>query len=155
VLDQKYRLQNSFTQKAYESGLTNVHPYSIQCIVIVGRAPTGKDERKSLELFRNSTKDVTIVTFDELLEKLKEIQRVFSASDEATPRYARRCSCWPQAPQEAVVGDQFRSAEAQHVGVDATPYQVGAQFVGAPGSIWKRLHVIGGDQLASGIDGES
>lgn len=85
VLDQKYRLQNSFTQKAYESGLTNVHPYSIQCIVIVGTAPTGKDERKSLELFRNSTKDVTIITFDELMEKLKEIQRVFSASDEAAP----------------------------------------------------------------------
>jgi len=57
--------------------------------------------------------------------------------------------------RKQVVGDQLRSAEAQHVGVDATPYQVGAQFVGAPGSIWKRLHVIGGDQLASGIDGES
>ena len=85
VLDQKYRLQNSFTQKAYESGLMNVHPYSIQCIVIVGTSPTGKDERKSLELFRNSTKDVTVVTFDELLEKLKEIQRVFSASDETAP----------------------------------------------------------------------
>ncbi len=85
VLDQKYRLQNSFTQKAYESGLTNVHPYSIQCIVIVGAAPTSKDERKSLELFRNSTKDVAIVTFDELLEKLKEIQRVFSAADEPAP----------------------------------------------------------------------
>lgn len=85
VLDQKYRLQNSFTQKAYESGLTNVHPYSIQCIVIVGTSPAGKDEKKSLELFRNSTKDVTIVTFDELLEKLKEIQRVFSASEEIPP----------------------------------------------------------------------
>jgi hypothetical protein len=85
VLDQKYRLQNSFTQKAYESSLTNVHPYSIQCIVIVGTSPTDKDQKKSLELFRNSTKDVTIVTFDELLEKLKEIQRVFSASDASTP----------------------------------------------------------------------
>lgn len=85
VLDQKYRLQNSFTQKVYESGLTNVHPYSIQCIVIVGMSPAGKDEKKSLELFRNSTKDVTIVTFNELLEKLKEIQRIFSASDEIPP----------------------------------------------------------------------
>ena len=62
-----------------------MHPYSIQCIVIVGTAPTGKDERKSLELFRNAAKDVTVVTFDELLEKLKEIQRVFSASDETAP----------------------------------------------------------------------
>jgi hypothetical protein len=82
VLDQKYRLQTSFTQKAYESGLVNVHPYSIQCIVIVGTSPLQRDERKSFELLRNSTKDVTIVTFDELLEKLKEIQRVFSAADD-------------------------------------------------------------------------
>ena len=82
VLDQKYRLQNSFTQKAYEAGLTNVHSYSIQCVVIIGTSPTGREEKKSLELFRNSTKDVSIVTFDELLEKLKKIQRAFSASDE-------------------------------------------------------------------------
>ena len=85
VLDQKYRLQNSFTQKAYESKLTKEHPYSIQCIVIVGTVPSGQDERKSLELYRNATKDVTVVTFDELLEKLKEIQRVFSAADENAP----------------------------------------------------------------------
>ncbi|MFZ3019789.1 MAG: Shedu immune nuclease family protein [Gallionella sp.] len=86
VLDQKYRLQTSFTQKAYESGLTDVHPYSIQCIVIVGTSPAQRDEKKSLELLRNSTKDVTIVTFDELLEKLKEIKRVFSAADDSAPK---------------------------------------------------------------------
>lgn len=39
--------------------------------------------------------------------------------------------------------------------MDATPYQVGAQFIGAPGSFWKRLDVIGGNQLAGGVDGES
>ena len=79
------RYQSLPTVNGYESGLTNVHPCSIPCIVIIGTAPTGKDERKSLGLFRNSTKDVTVVTFDELLGKLKEIQRVFSASDETTP----------------------------------------------------------------------
>ena len=85
MMKAKYAGSPGFTQKAYESGLTNVHPYSIQCIVIVGTAPTSKDERKSLELFRNSTKDMGIGTFDELLEKLKEIQRVFSAADEPAP----------------------------------------------------------------------
>ena len=38
--------------------------------------------RKSLDLFRNSTRDVAVVTFDELLEKLKVIQRVFAASNQ-------------------------------------------------------------------------
>jgi hypothetical protein len=32
-----------------------------------------------LELFRQSSKDVAILTFDELLEKLKGLQRVLTA----------------------------------------------------------------------------
>ena len=82
VLDQRLKLQTNFTQKAYESGLTEVHPYAIQCIVIAGRSPVERAAKKSLELFRNATKDVTVITFDELLQKLKEIQRVFAAGDQ-------------------------------------------------------------------------
>jgi hypothetical protein len=81
VLDQRFKLQTSFTQKAYESGLTGVHPYAIQCIVIVGTSPADQVRKKSLDLFRNATRDVVVVTFDELLEKLKEIQRVFAGSE--------------------------------------------------------------------------
>lgn len=85
VLDQRFRLQTSFTQKAYESGLMGVHPYSIQCIVIAGSSLTEQSAKKSLELFRNATKDVAVVTFDELLQKLKEIQRVLVAGDQHSP----------------------------------------------------------------------
>lgn len=85
VLDQRFRLQTSFTQKAYESGLTGVHPYSIQCIVIAGSSPTEQAAKKSLELFRNATKDVAVVTFNELLQKLKEIRRVLAAGDQQSP----------------------------------------------------------------------
>lgn len=82
VLDQRFKLQLSFTNKAYESGLTGVHPYAIQCIVIAGTSPQEQVRKKSLDLFRNATRDVSVVTFDELLDKLKEIQRVFAANDE-------------------------------------------------------------------------
>jgi hypothetical protein len=84
ALDQRFKLQTSFTQKAYESGLNNVHPYAVQCIVIAGTSPTDQIRKKSLDLFRNATRDVSVVTFDELLEKLKEIQRVFAANDQKT-----------------------------------------------------------------------
>ena len=84
VLDQRYRLHLSFTQKIYESDLRDVHPYAIQCIVIAGKTPEGKAEKKSLELLRNASKDVTVLTFDELLDKLKEIQRVFDAGEAET-----------------------------------------------------------------------
>jgi len=83
VLDQKFKLQTNFTQKAYESGLSDVHPYAIQCIVITGTSPAHRDEKKSLELYRHAGKDVVVVTFDELINKLKEIQRVFNAGAEA------------------------------------------------------------------------
>lgn len=79
VLDQRYRLHVNFTAKAYESGLKDVHPYAIQCFVIAGRSPESAPQRKSLELFRQSSKDVAILTFDELLEKLKGLQRVLTA----------------------------------------------------------------------------
>lgn len=82
VLDQRFRLQINFSQKAYDSELRDVHPYAIQCIVIVGTSPEDKDKKKSLDLYRNATKDVLVITFDELLDKLKEIHRVF-VGDEA------------------------------------------------------------------------
>lgn len=75
VLDQRYHLQTNFAVKAYESGLQDIHPFAIHCIVIIGTTPTIPKERKSLELFRNASRDVSIVTFDEMLAKLKEIRR--------------------------------------------------------------------------------
>jgi hypothetical protein len=74
VLDQRYHLQINFAVKAYESGLQDIHPYAIHCIVIIGTTPAIPRERKSLELFRNASRDVSIVTFDEMLAKLKEIR---------------------------------------------------------------------------------
>src|ERR1019366_6213052 len=52
---------------------TNVESYAIKCVVVIGRVPTGPDEKKSLELFRNNLNDVLVVTFDELLEKLRHL----------------------------------------------------------------------------------
>lgn len=76
VLDQRFQLQVDFAAKAYKSKLFNTHPYAIHCIVVAGMTPETDDERKSFELFRNSSKDVYIVTFNEALEKLREIRRV-------------------------------------------------------------------------------
>jgi Domain of unknown function (DUF4263) len=83
VLDQKYHLQTSFALKAYDSGLRDVHPFSTQCIVIIGTTPKTDVEKKSFELFRNASKDVVVITFDEMLEKLSEIRRVMMESENA------------------------------------------------------------------------
>lgn len=46
-------------------------PDVIKCVVIVGRTPTHDAQRRSFDIFRNACKDVEVLTFDELLEKLR------------------------------------------------------------------------------------
>lgn len=48
-------------------------PEAIRCVVIAGRLPDDEHQLASFEAFRNACKDVEVLTFDELLEKLKYI----------------------------------------------------------------------------------
>jgi len=49
-------------------------PEAIRCVVIAGRLPDDEHRLASFEAFRNAYKDVEVLTFDELLEKLKYIR---------------------------------------------------------------------------------
>ncbi|TKA91601.1 Shedu immune nuclease family protein [Halopseudomonas bauzanensis] len=59
-----------------------VHAHAIQAIVIIGRTPTDKHLRRAFEQYRNSLKDVSVVTFDELQQRLEDIHKALSP---ATP----------------------------------------------------------------------
>jgi hypothetical protein len=48
-----------------------------KCVLIIGILPTDEDEKKSFELYRNSLRDVEIITYDELFEKIKLILEIF------------------------------------------------------------------------------
>lgn len=74
VLDQRDGLQKEFwslkgkSKKVFES-------YNPKCIVIAGSlSKLSKGQKKSLELMRSNSKDVEIVTFDEVLEKIKGLE---------------------------------------------------------------------------------
>ena len=73
VLDQKYQLQTNFAVKKVQSRAWDVEAYAIQCLVVIGSNPESDDERKSFELFRRDLRQVLVITFDELLAKLKTI----------------------------------------------------------------------------------
>jgi hypothetical protein len=73
VLDQKYQLQTDFAGKKVKSRAWDVEAYAIQCLVVIGSNPKADDERKSFELFRRDLRQVVVITFDELLTKLKAI----------------------------------------------------------------------------------
>lgn len=80
VLDQRAQLLHHFAaKKSQDKVLADAHVSSVNCIVVVGTMPTDAAQIRSLDLFRHSSKDVSVVTFDELLEKLKELHRLMSA----------------------------------------------------------------------------
>lgn len=82
ALDQKYQFQKQIAQIKDNTRLYDIESYAVHCCLVVGRAPDGDDQKKSFELFRRNSKDVEIVTFDELLEKLKQLSAFLRVADE-------------------------------------------------------------------------
>lgn len=78
VLDQRFQLLNNFAAKAHDPSLKDTHVSAVHCIVIAGTTPSTIQGKRSLDLFRNSSRDVVVLTFDELLEKIREIFRLMT-----------------------------------------------------------------------------
>lgn len=68
---------------AGRTGQHDLKAHSVQCVVVAGKDLVDADKKKSFDLFRTSLNSVTAITFDELLARLKEIDRVFSREKEA------------------------------------------------------------------------
>ena len=87
ALDQKYHLQRNIVQLQANSNMKNFESYSVRCYLIIGTLPfdtnpsKSAELQKSFELCRGNSKDVEIVTFDELLEKLKLLHRLLSGEN--------------------------------------------------------------------------
>lgn len=75
TLLQQNALRMEWTQHFLkEKRLRDSGSETIKCVVIAGRLPTDEHQLASFETFRNACKDVEVLTFDELLEKLKYIR---------------------------------------------------------------------------------
>lgn len=81
ALDQKYQFQKQIAQIKDNSRIYDIESYAVHCCLVIGKTPEGDDQKKSFELFRRNSKDVELVTFDELLEKLKQLSTFLRASD--------------------------------------------------------------------------
>lgn len=84
VLDQRHQLQNEINNKKIASKTYDVFTYAVACIVIAGREPANDEAKKSLELYRNNLRDVVVITFDELLHKLRALHKFLSAPPEVS-----------------------------------------------------------------------
>lgn len=83
VLDQ----QLEFLKKYYElKGSSAINSLNSKCLLIIGdlASLSSSEKRDSFELFRLSNKDVSIITFDEVLEKISTLLEVFTKDTETT-----------------------------------------------------------------------
>ncbi len=49
-----------------------------KCVLIIGKMPINNEEKKSFELYRNSLRDVEIITYDELFKRIESILNIFN-----------------------------------------------------------------------------
>ncbi|MFA4939647.1 Shedu immune nuclease family protein [Brevundimonas sp.] len=78
ILDQRYQLQKALPGLKDASNRWDLESYAIKGVVIVGRDLKDKAQKKSFELYRNNLHDVQIITFDELLAKLRHLKDFLS-----------------------------------------------------------------------------
>jgi len=77
VLNQRDNLEKEYHKLRSESE-KEFYSFSPKCFVIIGKlAELDKKQTKSFELFRNSCKDVEIITFDELFERIDMLLKIF------------------------------------------------------------------------------
>ncbi|MCI5208070.1 MAG: DUF4263 domain-containing protein [Candidatus Electrothrix sp. ATG2] len=81
ALDQKYKLQKSIALLKEESRIYDIETYAIHCALVIGTIPDDLEKQKSFEIFRKNSRDVEIITFDELLEKLKLLHTFLSTNE--------------------------------------------------------------------------
>ncbi|HBY85874.1 MAG TPA: DUF4263 domain-containing protein [Colwellia sp.] len=81
ILDQKYKLQKSIATIKEASRIYDVETYSVHCVLIIGTMPDDLEKQKSIDIFRRNSRDVEVITFDELLEKLKLLHRLLSTNE--------------------------------------------------------------------------
>ncbi|ULJ81993.1 DUF4263 domain-containing protein (plasmid) [Rhizobium sp. C104] len=84
LLDQKLRLVKGIAAKKEDDDQPHIQAWSVPCILIVGRLPETRDLKRSFEIYRGSQRDVLIITFDELLAKLKALHEFLSTKPDET-----------------------------------------------------------------------
>ena len=85
VLNYRDELQNNFSTLTRDlEEADTVRAFSPKCVVVIGKISTlNAKQQKAFELYRNSFNNLTIITFDELHQKICDLMSVFK---EDSPR---------------------------------------------------------------------
>lgn len=93
VLDQRVKLITNIAQTLYNSKINNLDVSAVECVVVAGMMPSEEATIRSFELVRNSFKDVRIITFDEMLERLQILRELLAGE-----RYVSKIDDEPEDP---------------------------------------------------------
>ena len=85
ALGQKQNFEREISLIKDKSGLPDIESYSVRCCLIIGKMPMGAAKKRSFELFRGNSRNVDIVTFDELFEKLKSLKHLLTSGGSDAP----------------------------------------------------------------------
>jgi len=76
VLNQRDNFQKSYATLRLESD-EPFQTFNSKCVVLMGKSQKlTKDQLRSFELLRSNSRDVEIITFDELFQKIENIQNL-------------------------------------------------------------------------------
>jgi len=84
MLDQKNEFQKAVASLKESTRTHDLESYAVHGVLIIGTTPPDVDQQKSFELFRGNSKDITVLTFDELLGKLKQLHEFFASNASGT-----------------------------------------------------------------------
>lgn len=84
VISQRSVLLRETLSLSYELD-ERVHAHALAAIVIIGRTPSKVDGQRDFEQYRNGLKDVLMITFDEMLERLQSIHQALAPKPPVAP----------------------------------------------------------------------
>lgn len=85
VLDQRAKFGTSLATLKHFSETPSLQAQNVDCVIVIGRTPEENAAKASLELIRTQLKDVRVVTFDELLEKLHLLRELLAGERYQAP----------------------------------------------------------------------
>ena len=81
ALQQKRTFEREISVIKDNSKIYDIESYTVSCCLIVGTMPKDDERQQSFELFRGNSKNVQVVTFDELLHKMTNLINLLKSSE--------------------------------------------------------------------------
>lgn len=106
VLDQRAKFVTELPMLRHRDRNTNIEAHAVGCVVVIGKMPQEMDQQRAFEIYRASFKDVSVITFDELLARLVSLKAFLSPdppppdSPAAPPSTPPTSPPWSRPPAE-------------------------------------------------------